>query len=313
MFFEGAEKKLEMIISSHSLSLLELELSFWEELVSLSQATILSKIENEHVRAFLLSESSLFVWKDRVLMLTCGETTLATSAKFLIEKLKKENVDCFIFQRKNEYRSYLQKSSFEDDVKILKEELAGEALRFGPIHGHHNLLFHTQKKYKSRVDDSTSELLMYDIGKNVSSFLTRKDLTVTEIREFLALENILPDFIIDDFVFEPYGYSLNAIKDELYYTIHITPQETSPYVSFETNINIEKQTKALDHFLEILSPLSFDLMTFNEKTDTKFKHNYILASHYTEDLTCGYNVNFRTYNQKDVTAMLPYRLEGNNS
>jgi S-adenosylmethionine decarboxylase len=312
VFFEGAEKKIELIVSKECSSLLDFELNFWEELVSLSQASILSKIENDYVKAFLLSESSLFVWKDRILMLTCGETKLVDSASFLISKLKECNIDCFIFQRKNEYRSYLQKTNFEEDAALLRQNLEGQSLRFGPIHGHHNLLFHTKKIYNIHDDDSTSELLMYDIGKKVSEFLTREDLCANDIREFLAVDKLLPDFIIDDFVFEPYGYSLNAIKDERYYTIHVTPQETSAYVSFETNINIEKQAKALDHFLEILSPSSFDLMTFNEKSDTKFNHNYILASHYSDKLTCGYKVNFRTYNQKDIKALSPYLLEGKN-
>lgn len=312
MFFEGAEKKLEMVMSRGVPSLLEMEISFWEEVVALSKATILSKIENSYVKAFLLSESSLFVWEDRILMLTCGETKLVDSAKFLIEKLDEKKIDCFIFQRKNEYRSYLQKTNFEEDTQKLQSLICGKSFRFGPMHGHHNLLFHSQRSYESLANDSTSELLMYDIGKSVSIFLTRTDLSVKDIRDFLALDHILPGYIIDDFVFKPYGYSLNAIKDDLYYTIHITPQETSPYVSFETNINLDNQTKALDHFLEILTPSSFDLMTFNEASVTKLNHNYILSSHYTDKLSCGYDVNFRTYNQREIKPLTPYLLEGKN-
>ncbi len=38
---------------------------------------------------------------------------------------------------------------------------------------------------------------------------------------------------VDDFSFEPYGYSMNAIWNQNYYSIHVTPQEQCSYASFE--------------------------------------------------------------------------------
>ncbi|MBA6364897.1 adenosylmethionine decarboxylase, partial [Colwellia sp. BRX8-8] len=87
MFFEGSEKKAEILIDGKQLSLLnDIDDEFWSALVNRSQAQILSSIENEYCKAFLLSESSLFVWSDRILILTCGETQLVKAVEFFIQK-----------------------------------------------------------------------------------------------------------------------------------------------------------------------------------------------------------------------------------
>ena len=75
LFFEGSEKKAEVVVNSQNLSLLnDISNTFWQELVKCCNAQILSSIENEHCKAFLLSESSLFVWHERFVILTCGVT-----------------------------------------------------------------------------------------------------------------------------------------------------------------------------------------------------------------------------------------------
>ena len=309
MFFEGSEKKVEIILSPNQPSLFDIEESFWHELVKRCNATILSEIKNEKVHAYLLSESSLFVWKDYILMLTCGETKLIDSALFFVEKFGKENIDSLIFQRKNEYRSHLQPTQFLDDVHQLRKNFEGKALRFGKIHGHYNLLFHLDRPFTPSENDTTTEFLLYDISKETSSFLTRENLKPKDIRDFFNLEEILPGFKIDDHVFKPYGYSLNAIKDNFYYTIHVTPQETSPYVSFETNLNLcEKTEGILHHFLEVFKPGSFDLVRFNTERDFDFGKPYIQTAHNKETLTCGYEVDYRYYYKENEGPVKPHYL-----
>ncbi|MBA6377266.1 hypothetical protein H4J64_18820, partial [Colwellia sp. BRX8-2] len=56
--------------------------------------------------------------------------------------------------------------------------------------------------------------------------------------------------------------SLNAINEQQYLTIHVTPQMDSSYISFESNIYLLLLAPKL---LEILAPKSFDLMSFNEQ------------------------------------------------
>lgn len=310
MFFEGAEKKLEIIVSKELQPLNKQPDSFWEELVRQCEATILSSVRNEKQIAFLLSESSLFVWDDRILMLTCGQTKLVKSAEFFISSLGKDNIDCLFFQRKNEYRSHLQPTDFIQDAKLLSGLMEGEAFRLGKMHSHHTQLFHSTKAYTPIAEDRTCELLMYDMAPEVIQFLTREDLTKEEIRDFFQFEKILPGFELDDFVFKPYGYSLNGIRGEDYFTVHVTPQETSPYVSFETNLKICSKSQVLLHqILEILRPFSFDVMTFNCSTEFDFGQTYMKTIHVQDKLDIGYDVHFRYYNKKMDTPEKVYRYK----
>ena len=89
MFFEGSEKKLEIVVSKDSPDLRSYGREMWEKVVERSRATILSSISNEYIDAYLLSESSLFVSKDRVLMITCGTTTLVHAASAILEFVNK--------------------------------------------------------------------------------------------------------------------------------------------------------------------------------------------------------------------------------
>lgn len=308
MFFEGAEKKLEIIVKENLFPLHQKSEDFWKELVAKCEATILSSVRNEKLAAYLLSESSLFVWDDRILMLTCGQTKLIESAKFFIDHVGVENVDCLFFQRKNEIRSHLQPTDFIEDAKTLQNLIGGEAIRLGKMHSHHTQLFYSNMPYQPPKGDRTCELLMYDMDPEVIAFLTREDLTREEIRSFFKLEEILPDFELDDFVFKPYGYSLNGIRGEDYFTIHVTPQETSPYVSFETNLQIcEKSQVLLRKILDVLLPFSFDVMTFNCSTEFDFGCTYVKTIHVQDKLDVGYDLHFRYYNRKTEEPEKVYR------
>lgn len=308
MFFEGAEKKVEIVVSKGMGNLRELGQGYWAEVVSACEATILSKISNQYCDAYLLSESSLFVWDHYLLMLTCGQTRLVRSVCKMIDDFKAENLESLIFQRKNEYRAKEQHSSFLEDVETLKSKVDGRAMRFGKIHSHHNLIFHLSKKYAAESDDKTTEMLMYDISAETGKFLTAEGNSVERVRDFFCLDKVLPGFEIDDFVFKPYGYSLNAIKDDKYYTIHVTPQEGCPYISFETNIHITNEKQGiLKHFLEVLKPASFDVIAFNgSATQFDFGANYSRRTASREKLSIGYNVEFGYYFKEDPQIEKPF-------
>ena len=53
------------------------------------------------------------------------------------------------------------------------------------------------------------------------------------------LESIYPKAIVDDYVFDPCGYSANALLGQYYYTIHVTPESNCSYASFETTIPVK--------------------------------------------------------------------------
>lgn len=308
MIFEGSEKKAEIIVNGE-INLLERSDAFWAQLVERANATILSSISNTKVKAYLLSESSLFVWEDRILLITCGQTTLINAIKFFVDELGQDNIAQVIFQRKNEYFSHMQPTTFYDDIKVLEEKFDGVALRMGNMDDHHNFIYHLDKVYSPNPSDHTFEFLMYEISEQARSFLMREDLTSDEIRNFLKLDIILPGFEIDDFVFQPYGYSLNAIKDDCYLTIHITPQEVSPYVSFETDTDIRVHIATL---LEVFNPVSYDFIEFEPGHDKncgkEIPPSYQLKSHVEANLTCGYKMYFSHFYKERKDKLTPFKI-----
>ncbi|MFT5162112.1 MAG: S-adenosylmethionine decarboxylase [Alteromonadaceae bacterium] len=311
MFFEGSEKKAEIIIDSQQLSLLDdFSDDFWTTLVKHCDAVILSHISNSQCKAFLLSESSLFIWNDRLLILTCGTTRLVNAIEYFLGQVEHKAILQLIYQRKNEYFSPTQPSHFVDDIKRLEQQLSGVAYRFGELDGHHNYLYHLDNDYQADADDITYELLAYQISEAASAQLSVSGLSTTDIRQVLQISQWLAGFTIDDHVFEPFGYSLNAIKDDKYVTIHVTPQATSSYVSFESNLDLLEE---MPQILAILQPASFDLVSFNEsqfasRINQLTPTNYSAKTLARSPLFNGFEVCFASYMQPQQQFSAPTRL-----
>jgi S-adenosylmethionine decarboxylase len=302
MIFEGAEKKLELVVRE-GISLLKWPEERFFELVKAADTQILSKIENEECRAYLLSESSLFVRDDRFTMITCGDTTLVEAACTAARYLKPEDIEALVFERKNEYFPQYQKSDFFADICKLNSQIAGRAYRFGDTDEHHLFLFHSNKKYKPVKDDTTLEILMYGLKGPARDVFNKEGQTAEAIREATGVHKIFPDFLVDDFAFAPIGYSLNALRGSQYYTIHVTPQDESPYVSFETNLTSRADVvKTIHSVLEVFRPTSFDVVFFDTRnTPEKIEvAGYHRLSQVREKLACGYAVQYGHFSQAGV-------------
>jgi S-adenosylmethionine decarboxylase len=83
--FEGPEKLLEVWFAPgpHALppgtnegGLKAVSAETWKEMLDLVNCKVLSVVASEHVDAYLLSESSMFVWPHKLILKTCGTTTL---------------------------------------------------------------------------------------------------------------------------------------------------------------------------------------------------------------------------------------------
>lgn len=285
MFFEGSEKKLEVVLhdadwkslsSKEKQGLRALPEGFFHQLVTIAGAQILSKVSSEGIDAYLLSESSLLVWNDRIVMITCGRTQLVEAAVAFIQKFGARAIKGLIFQRKNEYCERLQHSSFGDDVTILNSYLDGKSYRFGRLDLHYNYIYEYGVWDRSSrpevrtasdvpyIEDQTCELLMYHLGEEAQFHLRQNNSNCEGLRKLFGIRELFPNWSIDDYVFSPHGYSLNGVYKELYISIHVTPEEETSYVSLETNVNLEGPYKnLLHHFIEVFKPSTYDIIYFN--------------------------------------------------
>lgn len=313
MIFEGSEKKVEVVVSDNLPSLRSLGKDFWSGIVDKAEAKILSTISSEACDAYLLSESSLFVWDTCFTMITCGRTTLINAVGAFSEAMGNESIQSLIFERKNEYFPRHQKTDFYEDARQLNKIFPGKAFRFGQADDHHLYIYHLGKPYKPSADDCTLEILMYDLQGAGKEVFACENQTVESIRDKAGVHAIFEGFEVDDFAFDPCGYSLNALKGKDYYTIHVTPEEQGSYVSFETNYNLAYGIKTTLHrVLEVFQPNAFDVIVFRPKNQDSQDHaitveGYNKKTTVKQALDCGYDVSY-TYHYKkieDIQGAMP--------
>ncbi len=298
MFFEGAEKKAELVVSPDAGPLRALGRPFWESVVDKARARILSSIASDRCEAHLLSESSLFVWDHRVLLITCGQTTLAPAVLEIVRRVGRENVEALIFERKDHIFPEYQPTNFLDDARALGEVLPGKAFRFGEEDEHHVSLFTLERRFKPADDDVTLEILMHGIdAKARAAFCRGPQHTLEFIHRETGLKSIVEGFTVDDHVFEPVGYSLNALKGERYYTIHVTPQAMGSYVSVETNHFFHEDLGAVvGRVLDVFRPESVDVLAFSKNLDpVRVPKPYLPRRSVIDMLGCGYGVQFLSF------------------
>ena len=294
--FEGSEKKLEMFFSPVMVPLRYKKKSFWDKLCSKASARIISSFSNSFCDSYILSESSLFVWDHRLLILTCGNTSLVSAILSLLKHFKKEDVELLFYQRKNELFPYSQKTSFIEDLEKIKRKIPGQAFGFGSPDEHHFRLFHSSGRAGPMdSEDRTVEILMYDLDDHIKN-LFFKSQSAQHIRKTLGLDGLFPHAQVDDYLFKPHGYSLNGlIGKNQYYTIHVTPQEPGFYVSFETNFIEESVEEITKKLIALFKPLSVDVIVFSAESShtTPYKPQGMeRSSYFTKNLQCGYKVDF---------------------
>lgn len=305
LFFEGSEKKFELSLKPGSPSLREFGKAYWQELVGIAKAQILSETSSSACDAYLLSESSLFVWDDQCTMITCGRTELVNAALHLLKRVDLESVETFFFERKNEYFPQHQCTDFFHDFRQLNQRMPGRAFRLGNSDEHHLYLYHLDRPYKAVPQDFTFEMLMYNIQGPAKTAFINCGKQMDEVRSTTGVDHIFEGFQVDDHLFEPCGYSLNALRGRDYYTIHVTPQEEGSYASFETNVRTSDELEgAVQRVLEVFQPLSFDVVAFNTETGQRFPtwKGYTRKSLVREGLNCGYEIQF-SYHYKPVTRI----------
>ncbi|KAF2200909.1 S-adenosylmethionine decarboxylase [Delitschia confertaspora ATCC 74209] len=172
--FEGPEKLLEVWFSSSAnnlpgaaapTGLKAVSAEVWKEMLDLVNCKVLSVIESEHVDAYLLSESSMFVFPHKVVLKTCGTTTLLLGLPRLLEIAALEVGFPHVVAQPTRgigaaatpYRVFYSRKNFlfpdqqrgphrswRDEVKFLDQQfLGGSAYMIGKMNGEHWYLYIT--------------------------------------------------------------------------------------------------------------------------------------------------------------------------
>ena len=291
--FEGPEKTMEVVFHTTIGApdgLRALTRPQVDRLCTLAKCTILSKMSNSYMDAYVLSESSLFIYKHRLIMKTCGTTTLLRCLNALLEYADALGMELewVGYSRKNlmfPSAQHWPHSSFGDEIQYisshtkLQDRLKGAGYILGPITGDHWFVYvadhsHTVPPCLSLVPpvpptqsmERTLNMMMFDMAPEVGQLFYQKNVpTGREMTHKSGIFNLVPGAQIDETAFTPCGYSMNAILHDAYSTIHITPEPECSYASFETNTCLPNYNSMVRNVLGVFRPKRFVLTMFGDE------------------------------------------------
>ncbi|XP_032519221.1 S-adenosylmethionine decarboxylase proenzyme [Danaus plexippus] len=257
-FFEGVEKLIEIWFTpvKHA-DLRKISRQQWENVLKIVRCEIISFTQSEQVDAYVLSESSMFVSRRRWILKTCGKTTplrcVRSVLQLAMETAGYSRVENVFYSRREFARPAEQlkpHDNFDSEVELLDSFFGdGRAYIMGPegdcwylytllpLEGTVAAL-EKEQHHQSSEPDQTIEILMSDLDPAVMDIFTRAtSATAADATRASGIDKLIPGMVIDDYLFDPCGYSMNGVaKDGCYMTIHITPEPSCSYVSFESNV-----------------------------------------------------------------------------
>ncbi|XP_044740349.1 S-adenosylmethionine decarboxylase proenzyme isoform X2 [Chrysoperla carnea] len=312
-YFEGVEKLLEIWFTNDDGEnsttkqgdLRKISRQQFESLLKIVRCEIISYISNDEIDAYVLSESSMFVSKRRLILKTCGTTTPLLCLGALLRLAEQiagfTNVQDLFYSRKNYGRPELQHTphqAFDQEVTLLDSFFEnGSAYclgsmnrdcwylytlnpaMIGPLKSPSALEtsvmlppFSKEKQNdedRSLIEpDQTLEILMTNLDLDIMAIFTRDETqSAAEATKRSGIDKLIPNMVIDDFLFEPCGYSMNGIsKTGHYMTIHITPEQDFSYVSFETNAPLVSYKDLMNRVLNTFKPNEAVVTIFANQT-----------------------------------------------
>ncbi|KAL5202869.1 hypothetical protein ABZP36_013821 [Zizania latifolia] len=256
--FEGFEKRLELVFThavvgggglQHGLRLLPVEAL--REALDAVQCAVVSAAGNAVFDAYVLSESSLFLYPSRVILKTCGTTRLLRAVPVLLRAAGELGL-CLRSCRYSR-GSYLfpeaqpfPHADFADEVRYLDGAVPGE-LRFRrsavmPSRGSHR--WHVYSASTSDGGDAPQptviEVCMTELDRTLAAqFYQRPGDARTshaigdEMTAASGIGGVNPRSLVCAYAFAPCGYSMNGLDGARYATVHVTPEDGHSYASYE--------------------------------------------------------------------------------
>ncbi|VDL38340.1 unnamed protein product [Hymenolepis diminuta] len=288
--YEGAEKLLEIWFfdetgaGSSNLDLRSMSRRDIEHILNRACCTIVKEHSNERQLSFVLSESSLFITNNRIILKTCGKTRLLETVEPLIEL-----AGSLGFKHHITYYSHCsflfpdqQEEVYQDfDSEVARLDLlyknTGVRRTFGSMSSNRWHLYCGQSTpgILREPPGQTLELMMRGLSPaKMETFYARNSGSPEEATRRSGIHGLFPGANIGDFLFEPCGYSVNGVmKADEYFTIHVTPEPEFSYVSVETNEAMEDYTNFIANVLDVFGPSSF-ICTLISDSDSKAHGNH---------------------------------------
>lgn len=151
--------------------------------------------------------------------------------------------------------------------------------------------------------DQTIEILMTDLDPKVMAVFT-KDVcsTALEATQKSGIHKLIPGMVIDDYLFDPCGYSMNGVsKSGCYMTIHITPEPDFSYVSFESNVASSSYGDLIARVIDTFQPGKFIVTVFANKTSSAANVSRELEHLATIDQWKRRDIQFSRFASYDLT------------
>lgn len=312
--FEGPEKRLEVdfkINPSRPLGLRIYSKEQWQELLNYANCTIISSLCNDFCDSYVLSESSLFVFPAKMILKTCGTTTLLRTIPKLLEYARgcQMSIEYVMYSRKNflmPEKQIAPHTSWNDEVEYLDEYFDGQSYLMGPITKDHWYLYVAD--YSDPCDaaskEVTLEIMMHKLDRASASQFYRKE-GIAERDKFPGVAELINGQETDEYNFTPCGYSMNGLADQYYSTIHVTPEAHCSYASFETNLSVNSYKNSVLRVFDIFKPGTVTLTLFRENTDSEHDKLDLVLPGYTlkyktvSDLGGNRNVVLCNYESND--------------
>lgn len=199
--FEGPEKLLEIWFApnkddlptsaAHD-GLRSVPRTHWEEMLDIVKCKVLSTVSSSEMDAYLLSESSMFVFPHKIILKTCGTTTTLIGIPRIMELAVEyarfpKNVQPWrvFYSRKSFMFPELQlhpHRSWEDEVKYLNSVFDnGGSYMVGNLRADHWHLFTTDPAFADvpgqvgSFEDETMEVLMTHLSpRSAAQFFTNR-------------------------------------------------------------------------------------------------------------------------------------------
>jgi len=291
--FEGVEKNLKIEFPTDSnIDCRRISRKSIDAVLTEARCTIIGSKSTRFFDSYVLSESSLFVYPHKIILKTCGTTRLLSCLSTLLQCAKEIGATPtrVLYSRCNFIFPNVQPAphcNFEMEAAHLDQFFKGTPHILGPINGARWHLYSgdyamDRVQHKLGSKEQVLEVAMFDLDREIMKKFYRESYASMDFKEFKdsnvdprklpgavathlsGISSLLPGFDIDYHLFDPCGYSCNGLKDQYYFTIHVTPEPECSFVSFETNVPVIEHPNLLARVLATFRPGRFCVLAMED-------------------------------------------------